>query len=306
MGEEAALKSPLKVSDGFGQSVEISVVVPVGRIDLPLKSQLEALASQVDAPPWELVLSLNSKAVFDIEIPQEICQWKLVDSTGTSGPSYARNIGVRYARSDRIAFCDADDIVDSRWLSEIAKSLETADLVGGVYEEKLLNPVSHKWRGVASSIGGPVLEYLPSGWGGNLGFRKLAFEQAGGFPTDLRSGEDITLCWRAQQNGANLHFNANAIVHYRHRSTILSTVKQHFLYSREIVRVIELFRPDGVTVSPMVMACKTPVSYLRLAVRQRSFSIGRFARDLSISAGLIYGAIQHQLRKRQGNLAAGK
>jgi GT2 family glycosyltransferase len=289
------VKAPIRESIGFGGPIQISVIVPVGRVDEPLRLQLAALGSQIDAPSWELILSLNSPLAFGVEVPDSIPQWKLIDSTEMAGPSHARNAGVTHARSDRLAFCDADDVVDPRWLREIASSLETADLVGGVYEERTLNPRSYKWRSAEESTGAPVFDFLPSGWGGNLGFRRSAFLSVGGFPADLRSGEDITLCWRAQQNGSTFRFNPNAVVHYRHRTTIRATMRQHFLYSRELVRVIELFRPEGVSVSPLRMALTTPLSYLREAARRRTFSAGRLARDLSISAGLIYGISRHRI-----------
>jgi glycosyltransferase involved in cell wall biosynthesis len=284
----------LDVSAGFGGPVSISVVVPVGGVDRLLYEQLDALARQVDAPPWELILSLNSVAAQGVVVPLAISQWKLVDSSDVAGPSHARNIGAQQARSGRLAFCDADDVVCPRWLAELGASLETSDIVGGIYEEKSLNPRSYKWREGNSTVGEPVYGFLPSAWGGNLGISASTFIAAGGFPADLRSGEDVTLCWRAQLAGASIAFNENAIVHYRHRTTIRATAKQHFTYAKELVRVLELFRPLGLRASPIRMAISIPLSMVRSSVHNRSFSIGRLVRDLSISAGLLRGVCRRQ------------
>ena len=120
----------------------VSVVMPARNARPTLEAQLEALRAQDYAGPWELVVADNGSTDGTAGLTR---RWagtlpvRVVDAASSRGASFARNRGWRSARGDLIAFCDADDVVDSRWLSRLAKAAEEADLVGGPYEFGRLN-----------------------------------------------------------------------------------------------------------------------------------------------------------------------
>ena len=64
---------------------------------------------------------------------------RLVDASGRPGPAAARNIGVKAARGDLLAFCDADDVVQPGWLAGLVTALGRAEVVAGVFDSGSLN-----------------------------------------------------------------------------------------------------------------------------------------------------------------------
>ena len=108
--------------------VDVSVVVPVGRVDRELQRQLEALAGQSQPGPWELILSLNTpdpsarselgaladryRAGGDLRTDDTGFVPIVVDSSDLRSASHARNVGAAAATGRLLACCDGDDIAD--------------------------------------------------------------------------------------------------------------------------------------------------------------------------------------------------
>ena len=44
---------------------------------------------------------------------------------------YARNVGIRYANSEKLLFCDADDMLSNNWVSQGIESLKEHQVVSG-------------------------------------------------------------------------------------------------------------------------------------------------------------------------------
>lgn len=44
---------------------------------------------------------------------------------------YARNVGIRYANSEKLLFCDADDMLSNNWVSQGIESLKERQVVSG-------------------------------------------------------------------------------------------------------------------------------------------------------------------------------
>src|SRR5689334_21294195 len=107
------------------QSHGISVVIPVGSIDDALDRQVEAVLDQTCPDRFELILALN---VASPEAGPAFTQrWgaptgrsvRVVDALDRRGAAHARNVGARAAAGDRLAFCDADDLVHPGWLDAL-------------------------------------------------------------------------------------------------------------------------------------------------------------------------------------------
>ncbi len=121
----------------------ISVVVPV-RNGMPwLEDQLQALVDQECDGEWELVIADNGST--DRAAGRGPMVPSGTSGSGSSTPQRcdgapaARNAGVRAARGDLLAFCDADDVVQPGWLASCARALEEVDVVAGVFDFWSLN-----------------------------------------------------------------------------------------------------------------------------------------------------------------------
>src|ERR1700678_1621886 len=132
----------------------ISVVVPV-RDGLPwMEEQLRALVEQESPQPWEIVVVDNGSTDQSLAVARRWAESepriRVVDAPGASGPGAARNVGVRAARGELLAFCDADDVVQTGWLSAFAEPLAGADVAGGVFDNWSLNGVAAPSPGAAA------------------------------------------------------------------------------------------------------------------------------------------------------------
>ncbi len=211
----------------------ISVVVPVHDGMPWLEDQLRALTAQQCPERWEVVVADNGSTDGSTDLARAWAddheQFSVVDASAQRGASGARNAGVRAAKGDLLAFCDADDVVHAGWIDGCVRGLEFADVVAGVFDFWSLNaiPASPAMPAAIRQLG-----FLPAGLGANLAVRRSAFEEVDGFSEELLPGEDIDLCWRLQLKGFRFAIAPNAIVAKRERTAFKQVFRQASAYGR--------------------------------------------------------------------------
>lgn len=129
-------ETPLPASGSPSAVPDISVVMPAHNEERHLAEQLDALAAQDFPGTWELVLSDNGSRDRTRQIALDRradfpAPLRVIDSGAVAGAAHARNAGILAVRSDRIAFCDADDRVTPGWLRAAHAGLDAYDVVGG-------------------------------------------------------------------------------------------------------------------------------------------------------------------------------
>jgi hypothetical protein len=136
-----------------------------------------------------------------------------VVESGPTGPAEARNLGVREAAAQLLAFTDADCFPTWGWLAAGLRALDGADLVQGSVgpDPGAKRGPFDRWVGVGGEIG--LYETA------NLFVRRSAFERAGGFVAWLRPGigaphmaEDVLFGWTVRRSGAATAFCEEARV----------------------------------------------------------------------------------------------
>ena len=114
-----------------------------------------------------------------------------------------RNIGAAVARSDILAFADADHVLGSEWIRTAVDLLgrnRSCGAVGAMYRA----PADGTWvqraydRLRGRRVGNQPVEWLGAG---NMAVRRDAFERVGGFDSSLVSCEDVDLCKRLRAAG---------------------------------------------------------------------------------------------------------
>jgi GT2 family glycosyltransferase len=211
----------------------ISVILPVRDGQPWLEAQLQALVGQQGVDDWELIVADNGSRDGSPAVAKwwadrhEHVRW--FDANTSPGASGTRNAAAKAARGDRLAFCDADDLVQPDWLAALAQALGDAEVAAGIFDFWSLNG-RRNLPPVAAAM--QQFGFLPAGLSANLAVRRDAFEEVGGFDEGLAVGEDIDLCWRLQLAGFRFVVEPGAVVFKREPLAFREIFRQAFAYGR--------------------------------------------------------------------------
>lgn len=228
-----------------------SVIIPALNEAAAIGTQLSALAQQqLEAGEEIEVLVVDNGSTDDTvavarSFLPELPRLRVVTAE-RPGTSAARNRGAAEASAALLLFCDADDMVAPGWVRAMLAALEHDDAVGGAIENDLLNGERAAYL-PRHPDGLPVAAgFLPRAISANLGVRRAAFERVGGFAEDYTYGSDDTeFCWRLQLAGFTLGYAKDAIVHYRHRSTLRSVAVKAYRAHQSRGRLFLDYRSHG-------------------------------------------------------------
>ena len=202
----------------------VSVVVTVRNEEAHLRALLDSLVAQ--EPPFEVVLvdAVSRDRTFAIAEEYRARQPGLfrLDRRPCSRGG-GRNLGVRAARADYVAFVDGDCVADPRWLAALRPVLGPSTIVAG-RTLTVGKPRYGDLERVELFQGGYDVTY-PSC---NLAYPRALFEALGGFDTTFVTAEDIDLNLRAVQRGAAIAFVPEAIVLHQMRATFVRFLYQAF------------------------------------------------------------------------------
>jgi glycosyltransferase involved in cell wall biosynthesis len=284
--------------------IVISVVVPVRDAAATLPEQLTALARQTYQGEWEVVVADNgsrdgSRAIVE-SFRDRFPALRSIDASERGGPAFARNAGVRAARGDLIAFCDADDVVSERWVEALATALGDQDFVSGAMEYHTLNPEPVRSWGYRSHehdlpVGHRFLAYALSA---NLGISRRAFEAVGGFAEDisLPAADDIDLSWRVQLAGFSLGFAGDAVVSYRLRSTLRQVWRQQMQYGAGVPLLFRRFRERGMPPGSILIGLYATAKLLiQIPMLASSKGRGVWVRTAAHRWGMFKGALAERV-----------
>jgi len=171
------------------------------------------------------------------------------DLGGTIG--HSRNIGVKMARGNYVAFIDSDCIADKRWLHKLVNSILDADesvvAVGGpnlVPEDdsiigKVISYMQETFLGSGGSpqsyrINKPRLVYSLANCNA-LYKREILLNHP--YDNSLNIGEDCDLNFRLGQHGYKLVYIPDAIVWHYRPSSIKAFTRKMFLYGLSMARL---------------------------------------------------------------------
>lgn len=201
----------------------VSVVVTVKNEARHISDLLDSLLVQEE--PWEVLVVDAESTDGTRRIVQDYADHnkgvRLLTHAGTRGES--RNVGVREARGDAVAFIDGDCIANPFWIARLRRALAGADVASGRTLEIGYWAFENLHR-VELVIEGVDVTY-PSC---NLAYTVDAFEEAGGFDDWFHTAEDIDLNYRAVQADLTFAQADEAIVYHRARDSISGFLEQAY------------------------------------------------------------------------------
>jgi GT2 family glycosyltransferase len=199
-----------------GTTPAVAVVVSTFNRSHLLPRLVAALEAQQDALPFEVVVVDDASTDDTATVLDDIASTtKLaliaVHRPTNGGPGVARDGGWRAASAPRIAFTDDDCVPEPRWLAEICRGLDTADIVQGrtrpnPEQVRNLGPFSRTLE---------VTEMNGFFQTCNVGYRREWLQRVDGFdPRFEHSCEDADLARRMIDAGARPVFAADAVVRH--------------------------------------------------------------------------------------------
>jgi|GEM_PF-1551343 len=221
-------------------TIKISVIIPFHGDISDLSNCLKGLRNQNSCFSFEVIVVESGnkseiKKLIDLN-PNVI----FISFDTKIFPGKARNIGVTKAKSNLLAFIDADCVPESTWLSEIYSSLKNVNelVVGPIYnlypfhpiasiDNLLLFPDFQKHRPINN------IRHFPAC---NFGITKALFMKTGRFLEDLKIGEDTKFSKYALRNCNNkIVYNNKMVVRHSGRKNFIQFMKHHenFGYYRE-------------------------------------------------------------------------
>lgn len=275
-----------------------SVIIPAKNAEQTLGEQLEALVAQVAEFPWEILVVDNGSTD---RTPQIVETYRAsfpalrLIRCERPGANAARNEGVMNASAERLLFCDADDCVAPGWVAALAAGLESYELVGGHIDNDSFD------RGYMPGHPDylPVIgRFLPRAIAANLGVRRSAWAEVGGFSETYQYGStDTEFCWRVQLAGFRLGYVPEASVAYRARMSLKGAARKAYLTGKARPLLYRDFRRFGMPRSSVAAAL---VNWVRLIALLPGAIVSprlrwNFVRSAAAAAGRVVGSFQHRV-----------
>jgi len=200
---------------------EVSVIIATHNRAGYLAELVAALAEQIDAPPYELVICDDGStddtwAVLADVVSRNLLPTMALKVRPCGGPSLPRNTAVAHSRGRVLAITDDDCLPEQRWLAELVAAMSPrAGIVQGTTIPTDAGPVSPWDRTISIEEPTGLWESC------NLALSRELFDAAGGFVVlDLLAhagrgfGED-TVFGATVARLAGAEFASRAIVRHR-------------------------------------------------------------------------------------------
>lgn len=266
--------------------LKVSVIVVVYNAIDNIKECLSSLLNQdVPVESYEILCVDNNSTDGTQEVISNYCeQWENVRLivNPIRGIAGSRNIGIKNASYDLVAFTDSDCVAPNNWLNKLIDGFETyyakdrsvaavgssnipPDDQGTLYET--LTVFLNTFLGSHGSVQGKRFAedcYVPHIPTVNVLYDRQKITKVNGFDVTLGNiGEDQDLSYRLEENGFKLVYLRDCAVVHKLRPTIKSWLKNMFTYGKGRTWLMRK-HPDKIQL--ILLAPALLVTFLPLAV----------------------------------------
>lgn len=220
--------------------MKISVVIPVFNEEERIINTLKHIYDNTEQP-FEVIVADGCSTDKTVSLIRMNYPQVIVLENERKNAAAGRNIGIKKAKGDVIAFTDGDCLVDKEWLKQIRIAFEKEDIDGVGGKVLIAPPVNHyeeywgnlAWRLIMNF---PDEAYEVKAQTLNDAFvtancaykRKLLYDIKGFNNFFANNAEDVDLCWRALKHGAKLRYEPSIIIYAHNVTTIRGIAKKSF------------------------------------------------------------------------------
>ncbi len=246
------------IQESISTLPQVSVVIAARNAGMTIAKCLTALEAQVHLR-FEIIVVDDQSSDDTLRKARSFRSVKVI-AMDWGGPSRARNIGVKAARGEIVAFTDADCVAHPDWLVELCRCFDDSKVAGAGGDQASPEdetPMGRRIQEFFKTIGF-MTDYIQSDTphegiretahnpSCNSAYRRSVFEAVGGFCEDQFPGEDLELDLKLKRLGYKLVYNSAAVVgHYRPSSLrkLASMMRRYGAGERKLVQKYGFLRP---------------------------------------------------------------
>jgi len=237
--------------------VFISVVVAVRDEQQYIQKCIESLLNQ-QYEEYEVIVvdGLSQDGTYEILKELQHTHDFILLRNERKNAAAGRNIGIREAQADFIAFIDGDAAAAPDWLANISQALQNTNAAGVGGPDLLPEDSIYKSQAIARVMASPMarggkfnpstqhtmeekshyVDHIPTC---NLALRRHVIEEVGMFDESFVKGQDLELNYRIRQAGYQLYYTETIrVVHYR-KQHIRKFARQIHKWAKAKVAIIK-------------------------------------------------------------------
>lgn len=222
----------------------VSVIIPVREINYHLLFEnLPALNIQ-SYRNFEAIVLPNEHTHYDLTLLKQYPWLRIIPTGKVTRPAQKRDIGVKEAKGDVIAFIDDDAYPTPNWL-RTALAVFKKNHVAAVCGPGILPSNSNQWEKIFDEVlktrlgsGGYEYRFVPKQARSvddypsmNFLIQKKLFQKLGGFNSEYWPGEDSKLCndlvYKEKQK---ILYRPDIVIYHHRRKDLIGYLKQHANY----------------------------------------------------------------------------
>jgi glycosyltransferase involved in cell wall biosynthesis len=228
----------------------ISIIIPSYNSETTIAKCLNALQNQIYKSPYEIILIDSSTDRTPQIVSSRYPEIIFIHLDKKTDPGTARNIGVKKAKGELIAFIDSDCVAAPDWLDRIAGAHDSQyNAVGGsVHNGNLENDIV-AWAGYLAEfreflpgLAKKEVTHIPTC---NISYKKNIFENYGLFQGKYYPQEDLIFNYNLCKNGEKILFDPSIKIYHNHRSSLKSFINHQLKIGRITSRLLKVVDLEG-------------------------------------------------------------